>query len=55
MVELSFRKSMYFAVSMSRWVAVSGQAGVQAGCAAGAQVAANVGRADQQDLGLVRP
>src|SRR5699024_11007321 len=32
---------------------VGGQAGVQPGGAAGAQVAADVGRADQQHLGLV--
>ena len=32
---------------------VSGQAGVQTGCAAGAEVAANVGSADQQHLRLV--
>ena len=32
---------------------ISGQAGVQTSCAAGAQIAADVGCADQQDFGLV--
>ena len=33
--------------------AVGGQTGVQTGCAAGAEVAAQVGRTDQHDLGLL--